>query len=134
MAIPGFGPGLDVKKKGVKMLLVASHRDTAETRCLHEGPAVTRTDAACALRQSMCVSTWPLPCGVTPPAGQQQPPNNNRRQNTQAASGVPKGGNRVKKEATAKKAAEQIIFKPQGKGPCKRKPKTIAEQQQLTNE
>ena len=45
---------------------------------------------------------------------------------------MPKGRKRVKKEATAKKAAEQITFKLQlqGKGPCKRTPKTIAEQQQ----
>ena len=47
---------------------------------------------------------------------------------------MPKGRKRVKKEATTRKAAEQITFKPQGKGPCKRMPKTIAEQQQLTNE
>ena len=60
------------------------------------------------------------------------PANNNRRQNT--ASDMPKGRKQVKKEATTRKAAEQITFKPQGKGPCKHTPKTIAEQQQLTNE
>ena len=44
-----------------------------------------------------------------------------------------RGGRRLKKIEQLKVAAEDT-FKPVGKGPCKRTPKTILEQQELTNE